>query len=374
MMVLINYLRENEDWRERLVKQGILIKEFAIDNVPMVMLKYNLIECKFDEDVHKYCRGSIVRLDTFEYVCKAFNKFFNFGEGKCDKLGDGLTGYEKLDGSLIKFYNFNNKWRICTNGNPFPEESSLPSPNGIVNTFGDLVSHTLDSMFGHCDIEKLGLNKDRTYLFELCTPLNQVVVMHKDFKLYFLSSMDNKTGVEIGNSEEIGFPRPKEETVVDVETLVARAEELPYNDEGFVICDENFNRVKVKSPKYVAIHHMGNLHLNNKVGYKDFFHIALFGEVEEFSTYYPRFETKLRAIDKQIDEFERQLTAGYSLVDENRHLTRKEMALKINKTIFPQFLFGYMLDSKRVDIRDWIDKRRPAVKKKIIKICENLLT
>lgn len=372
-MVLIDYLRNNKDWREELAKDGIIINEFKIDNIPLVMLKYNMIECKFDKDVHKYCRGSIVRLDTFQYVCKAFNKFFNFGESKCDVLVGLLGGFEKLDGSLIKFYNLNNKWRVATNGNPFPEDSSLPMPNPAVSTFGELVSHTLDQMFGHCDIEKLGLNKKRTYLFELCTPYNQVVVMHEDCKLYFLSSMDNETGVELGNSELINFPRPKERTVDSLEEIVAIAKRLPYNDEGFVICDENFNRVKVKSPSYVAIHHIGSLHLNNRVKYKDFFSIAINGEIDEFCNYYPRFEKDLRKIDSQLKIFEEKLNYGVLLVDNNRHLTKKELAMILNKTIYPPFLFDYFKTKDKVlDIKRWISERRPSVYKKIVKICESL--
>lgn len=58
--------------------------------------------------------------------------------------------------------------------------------------------------------------------------------------------------------------------------------DLPWDEEGYVVCDKLCNRVKIKSPKYVLAHY--NL-TNRAVSFKNFVQIVLQGEVEEFKQY-----------------------------------------------------------------------------------------
>ena len=103
------------------------------------------------------------------------------------------------------------------------------------------------------------LNKDYTYIFELVSPQNQIVIRYEKTLLFYLAARNNKTGEEVDN-ELPGFIKPKSYSLRTLEECVEAAETL--NDgnaiekEGFVVVDKNHNRVKIKSPAYVAMHRM----------------------------------------------------------------------------------------------------------------------
>ncbi|MEK6879763.1 MAG: hypothetical protein AABY22_09160, partial [Nanoarchaeota archaeon] len=98
-----------------------------------------------------------------------------------------------------------------------------------------------------------------TYVFELCTPDNQVVVYYKDYLIYLLTVRNNLLDKELMN--KLSFvelksyvPTPNEYRFGNIAEMVDYVStQNPSTYEGVVVCDKDFNRVKIKNPGYMAL-------------------------------------------------------------------------------------------------------------------------
>ena len=134
---VIKFIKENKDWRNILKEKPycIIIK----DKDTFSLLKYNQIDSDFKIPLVRECRGLIINNETLEPVCIPFFKFFNYGEELVDKIDEeSMMVSEKIDGSLIKFWCYNNMWHVSTNGMIDAYECELQLQTDKYKTFGDL--------------------------------------------------------------------------------------------------------------------------------------------------------------------------------------------------------------------------------------------
>jgi len=265
----------------------------------LILLKYhqfNTPKCHLTNQ----CRGVVLDATTFDIVCRGFYRFFNAGEPQAHAI-DWQTAVitEKVDGSLIRFYYHDNKWCIATSGCIDACDSSLPTQvlNECTN-FGDLVvSHLLEGESSLAFLDKF--NKNYTYLFELVSVYNRVVVPYDKTNMYYLCRMNNLTGTE--DSEcVLGFNTPQSHDFSNLNDCVEASQKLGYDEEGYVVRDKNFNRIKIKSPEYVLAHHVrgeGGLTIK-KI-------LALFesGEDVEFLSYFPEYLPNFEKVKKAIQAY-----------------------------------------------------------------------
>ena len=101
------------------------------------------------------------------------------------------------------------------------------------------------------------LNKEVTYVFELVSRHNQIVVDYPDPRVYLIAARHLTTGLELPieslRIEHVRRPRtwPLHDAVaVGAFVNMANPSEL----EGAVICDSKFRRMKIKSMAYVLAH------------------------------------------------------------------------------------------------------------------------
>ena len=235
MLKLQEFIKENNNFREILAEKPYAIK--MQEDEHFMMFKYSQIDSNFNNDIVRECRGIILDKADWSISCHPFPKFGNYGEGYVPEI-DWKTAsvQEKLDGSLIKRWwnKYIKDFQWSTNGTIDASSADLQE-NVImpeIKNFKDLILHTIKEM-GEENL--LGM-KDHTDLFELCTPLNKVVVPHKDYKLYHLSTKHNKTGVEVLYNNE--FPKPKRYPLHSLEECIKSANELPFNEEGYVVVDD----------------------------------------------------------------------------------------------------------------------------------------
>lgn len=298
-------------------------------DLPLLNLCYSQIYTpKFDEFAMK-CRGLVVDKNTLEIVCHPFNRFFNYGEGKVaselqtsttskrmnsiynsieDSYKDGknqellqsLSYYEKVDGSLIKIYYYEplKKWLVGTKGQAICESKVFNLNNSSDLSFYDLVLEALnvknDKELQH--VLNSTCDNTLTYLFELTSKYNAVVVPHKETKLWFLGAV-NKLGDVIENPydhdfEEVykKFPKmnkiylPKKYDFKNINEAEIFSQNLPFNDEGYVIYCHKQPVFKIKSPAYVQVHLMSdkNVLFNENPVIK----LVYLGELTEYLTYF----------------------------------------------------------------------------------------
>lgn len=251
--LIVNFIENHpNDWKELLEAKNIKIKFSQTDY--RAIFNYG-IECDFSDPIVQEARGIIINIDTLEVVCWPFRKFGNYNESYVDAIDwNSAKVQEKVDGSIVKLYWFNDEWVWATNSIIDARDANVSLTNF---TFYDLIHKAVN----YGDIPFNQLNKDFTYIFELISPYNKVVIEYYKTALYHTGTRDNITGKEYNIN--IGIMKPKEYLITSFERALAAAKELnsdstQVNAEGFVVVDKNWHRIKIKSPAYLAAHHIWN--------------------------------------------------------------------------------------------------------------------
>jgi hypothetical protein len=249
---------------EYIKKHGLekALTDFALKHnsyAHKILLKYNQIESPMEFDEVQDCRGLILD-ENFNIMSLGFRKFFNVGEPLAANVNfdwDSLLTLEKVDGTFIQVY-FDyiiNEWCVGTTG--MAEGEGMV---GCVNnlTFKQLFNNTLLKYFSNIEDFYIQLQKGYTYMFELCSPWNIVVKQHQEASITFLGMRNLKTLQEIKYEKlpNIGIPIVKFYSLSNIADIKHTFENMPYSEEGYVIVDKYFNRLKIKNPAYVAIHHI----------------------------------------------------------------------------------------------------------------------
>ena len=354
MLKVQQFIRANSDW-ERLLKAAPFNLSISYDEVfgrKLVMLKYDQLSSDFYNAIVKECRGLILDAETFEVVSYPFNKFFNYGEPYMDDV-DWRTAYvtEKIDGSIIKIVNLDGNFLISTNGMIDAFKCNLPGNVGCpFNTFGELVMEG----FKHYGITAEDFPRlfapGFTYIFELTSPWNQVVVHFDETKVSFLGMRDNVTLKEkfFGDCELAQvFDTPKVFPITNIDQCVAAAKVLPEDAEGYVVVDAQFNRVKVKSPRYVQLHYMAG---NQNWSGRRVLEILLANEVSEYIAYFPLFKAAFDVVKAKYDAYVKELRDLKDAIDnllevENGSMPKKDFARWVfasgSRKVYSGFAFAY---------------------------------
>lgn len=251
------------------------------------------------------CRGLILEKDTWKVLSCSFFKFFNAGEGNAHKI-DWNTAHvlEKLDGSLLTLYFYDGIWCTATTGTAFGE-GEVNNKNGT--TFSDLFWKIVMEKY---NLEVSKLNKDFCYCFELCSPYNIVVKPHGESSVTLLTVRNRETLIELSGKDlvmgaaSIGIPLVKsyDLNATNVGHLLNTFEDMPWHDEGYVVVDNDFNRVKVKNPAYCAVHS-----LKGKSAEHNIIEIIVSNEIEEFGAVFPERKEEVFRLKDNYDKLIRKL-------------------------------------------------------------------
>jgi hypothetical protein len=225
----------------------------------------------------------------------------------------------KIDGSIMKVVNLDGEnCLISTNGVIDAFKCHLPESVGSncpFNSFGELFLEGMKFYgLGKEDFPRL-FKPGFTYIFELTSPHNQVVVQWKETKVWFLGVRDNLTFQEtFYGDHELSkvFDTPKVYPITNIDQCVAAASALPEDEEGYVVCDKGFNRIKVKSPRYVQLHYMAN---NQNWSGRRVLEILLAGEVSEYIAYFPKFKAAFDVVKAKYDAYVRDLNDVQNAID-----------------------------------------------------------
>lgn len=231
----------------------------------LVSLNYEQIEAKEGDPIACQCRGLVlankngekINPDNFKDTVIAsygFNRFFNEGQvnASVNYNDKNLKVYEKLDGTCIFLY-FHNGWKTATR--------SVPLADIMIDNFND---HDFSSLFKKAlqDTIKISfeeyvstLDKDVTYIFELTTPRNIIVVKHKDYSVTLLGAR-NKITLQEYDVDQITnlVPKVKSYNLSNLKDIIDFVNSQDGSEhEGVVVRDSSFKRVKIKNPSYIAL-------------------------------------------------------------------------------------------------------------------------
>lgn len=340
-MKVLDLMNKEENWEEVLQQSPYFINIKKEDDY--VLLKYNQLFSDFSNEIVRECRGAIFRKQGGRWVCvcRAFNKFGNFGESYAPKINwENAAVMEKIDGSLIKLFYDDEKWHIATNGQIDAFKISI-NDEGL--TFGDLVFKALGGQEQFSKLTYL-LDHNFTYMFELVSPITQVVIPYPNTELYYLGARDMITMREDrlkDNSimDKFGIKQPKYyATIHDIDECIRNANEMGKDNEGFVVVDDCYNRIKVKSPEYLRAARLNN---NNRITIKRIVEMMREEQLDDFIAYCPQHEEMVNKVIGALKEMEEECVKEWEEVKEFARKEKKEFVsiVKDKGVKWPNYLY-----------------------------------
>ena len=297
MLNIVKFIIENpNNWEELLTSPPYSLSIKRKDT--RILFKYSQIESDFSLDIVREARGLILEDKTWNIVCYPFKKFFNYKEIYADKIDwESASVTSKEDGSLIKVYYYNGEWKVGTNGTIDAEDAEDAEDadfiSGAYNNFRELFDVAAEN--SGLDYDKLDVRS--TYIFELCSPFNQIVCPQNETKIFHIGTRNNLTEKE--EDINIGVEKPKMYTLSSLDDCIAMAKTFDFTQEGFVVKDKNYNRIKVKSEDYIKAHRLSN---NGSMTLKRAIDLLRTNEIDEFLNYFPQYKNYIEAISDEINE------------------------------------------------------------------------
>lgn len=334
---------------------GIKVKVYEDEG--LMVLNYSQIDSPKSHPVVVECRGLILDLD-FNVVSRSMDRFFNLGEvpesQACIDMQKAVC-FQKVDGSLIRIYNYKGTWYIATRGMAFAEATV----NGFNVTFRELVLKALEMTDEEFQISCNDIfNKDVTYICEITSVENRCVKAYSGYTLHYLAARDNLTFEYVdakGRCELFGMSLPEKYTFNSIESCKEVVNNLKNLDEGYVLYQDGVPICKIKSPAYCAVHLLRGEGLNPKRVCE----LVLTGEQEEYLTYFPEDRA---FIQEYVDKFNEILQglelayAAYRTIQEQKEFALAIRSVQGNSVLFtarkmnisPKDAFKLMPDSAKL--------------------------
>ena len=360
MLSIIRYIKKN-GLEKAISEFSLICKHYP----SKILLKYNQIESDMSIPEVQDCRGLILEKDTWDLMSLAFRKFFNSGETHAAKIDwDTAHILNKEDGTMIQVYWDWHKevWFAATTGTA---EGCGEVNNKMGTTFDSLFWSTVKDKYG---LEPNKLTKGYTYVWELTTPYNIVVKPHGESSATLLTIRNLETLKEIPRKEllkignDLGVPVVVEYSlnIKNAGALIKTFENMPWSEEGYVVVDSNFNRVKIKNPAYLSVHH-----LKGKSAEHNILTIVKTNEIEEFASTFPERKEELYRLKDGYDELVSKLESlwvelGKIRPSDTSSDERKRFAMSLMETtakhdlkMFTGMYFG-LVDGKVESIKEYM--------------------
>ena len=184
------------------------------------------------------CRGLVLNAEG-KVLNYPFDRFFNeFEKEKTEIDWETAVVQEKLDGSLISVWWNGEDWEITTRG------SFYPNPKADLD-FAELFRKHFNKF------NELG--KGFCWMFELITKKNRIVTWYDKEFVVLLGARDLEDLKEVNLDGLIEIKRPKTYRIKDLNGCKKLFESLSDDEEGLVVVDGNFNRIKLKQESYIKL-------------------------------------------------------------------------------------------------------------------------
>lgn len=357
-MQVLQYIKENGI--QKLNEEfGIMVKLYEEG---LYVLNYDQINSPKAHSIVVECRGLIIDHDL-NIVSRSLDRFFNLGEQPETQAHldwSKAECAEKVDGSLIKIYSWKGTWHCSTRGTAFAESNC-----NFGDSFKSLIFKALD-----CDGEvefqhlcNLWLDNDWTYVLELTCRENRVVKAYDGYTLHYLASRHNQSG-EFGDDYEeqaalmIGARKINTFKFSNVDDCINTAKHLPDLEEGYVVYQEGKPVCKVKSPAYVAVHHIRGEGLSPK----RIMQLVLINEQDEYLNYFPEDEKFFTPYVLAFVSLQWKMRETYSKFQGTTE--QKEFALAVKDYPYSSVLF--QARQKKKDVIETFHEQSESFKMKVL--------
>jgi len=259
--------------KDALTQAPYHIKTCTIDhgNQFLVTFQYTPNSNKLNPIVAE-CRGIVFAYDpdTNKWTLAAFpfKQFFNYGEKYKGTLmtpndltiGPNTQIMEKKDGSLVFLYSIKldgkQTWMVGTTGTPDGSLTHLKVDGKTVT-----IKELFWTIFNDSGYQLPG-ELNYTFMFELVSPCNPIIVKQTDHALFAIGARNNLTAIEYlpnAFAKKYNWQLPTIFKFNNVNNIVEAANKLdPLVQEGYVLTDDTMQRVKFKSRAYIEMSNCPN--------------------------------------------------------------------------------------------------------------------
>jgi RNA ligase len=309
---------------EKYYNDKLLIKQNH-PNLPLIIWNYSP-KTQYErlwDDLTLMCRG-LVTDDKGNIIARSFNKFFNLEEEK-NIPNEPYEIYEKLDGSLIILFWYNNELIVSSKGS-FVSDHAVQAKR-IINNY---------------DLSNLDVSK--TYCFELVAPWNRIVCSYPKEDLFLLAKFDS-LGNEYSIDHYQNFTLVKKYNHLNIYQI---KETISEDREGVVLKFQSGKRIKIKGDEYKRLHKLvtglSEKSILELLKNDQSLESILDKVPDEFYQWAKNTEDKFVSKFKEI---ENECNKVYKEFD-----TRKEAAFYFLQQKYPQVLFS-MLDHQDITSIIW---------------------
>eukprot|EP01012_Entosiphon_sulcatum_P032578 TRINITY_DN4141_c0_g1_i1.p1 TRINITY_DN4141_c0_g1~~TRINITY_DN4141_c0_g1_i1.p1 ORF type:complete len:560 (+),score=79.77 TRINITY_DN4141_c0_g1_i1:31-1710(+) len=304
-LVSVRYLREHG--LEKFLQQHRVAAHRHKTFPNLVQLRYRN-DCNFRQAVCRECRGLILdESENWRPVAWPYAKFFNYREPLAAEIDwETATVWEKLDGSLCTVYFYAGGWHCASSG--VPDGTGALGASTFSALFWDLWNNKLRYRLPDDCVTESEKTEARSlcYMFEMYTDRNRIICCPKTDRIALHGARDMRTLAELPPEPlagRYGWDLVRSYPLRDLSAVLGSAMSLnPAEAEGFVVCDAKWNRVKVKSPQYVALSQLGTADASGANAGR-ILPLVRAHEESEFLAYFPEWSSLYRVVRARFDKF-----------------------------------------------------------------------
>lgn len=271
------------------------------------------------------CRGIVVDAQG-KVLNYPFDRFFNdFEKEKCKIDWATAEAQEKIDGSLVCVFWANDQWQMTTRGSFYPNEQA-EFDDWFLKQFNKF--DRLDKMF--------------CYMFELVSKNNRIVTWYDEEFIVLLGIRLLKPPFQEVSpiffkdlAKDLGVRLPNKHYLSNIEECKKLFDTLKDDEEGLVIVDDKFNRIKLKQESYFKLSRIKMLKP------RDLFDYVL-GRTEIDQEYLAKIPEVIKEIDKIKETWENYKNIVWATFEDIKPLaeqSRKDFALEANQHTYKAFLY-----------------------------------
>lgn len=306
----------------------------------LVLLKYDQIKSPTYHPIVQECRGIILdELNNWKVISYPFKRFYNYGQNNFEEAIDWATAVvqEKADGSCIQLFNYNSEWLVATTGKA--------DAGGIVNVFNFTFEQLFWELFVKLQYQLPIYDTSGTYIFELCSIYNKVVVEYKEPKLVLLGYRDLVTYKEFSYDllstlgKCLNYEVVKQYSLNNLQQILDYLKTTKGNElEGLVVVDNKFNRIKIKSEEYVALHHIRS-NTNTPTALLE---VIRKGETEELLVYFKELTKEIKELSNKFNKLKLRIKSTWVATKDISN--KKDFAICVKDYFYSACLFSLYLN------------------------------
>lgn len=367
-LLVQDYLRSGKTLQDLIIDHGV----YSTITNGKIALSYDQIEAKETDQLACECRGLVLEENAYNIIAFPFKRFFNLSQESLtakDFNWFSAKFYNKYDGTLNILYFHNNRWYIGTRSRC---EADVPMDDGCT-TFSQLFDIAVREMWTKnqklfINSQSLDINiqmfmnafgdkaKDYTFMFELTSPYNRIVCNYPEVSLTLLGVRNNITFQEEdpklwlnSNTDIFGLKTPEEYSFNNIDDAITVINSWnPEQQEGIVIVDNNFNRIKVKNIQYIIYN---KLRSSLSTSIKGCIEVILLGKDDDIVNMMP--DLIVNRINKLKPIIQYVLHKAEEDYLKIKHIDNmKEFAAQAEFTIWPSAMYA-LKRNKTSDLHTW---------------------